>query len=73
MTKIINFFKKYWKATLFVLFELACLALAIGGIGWTDYAETKFWQVAWIVLAILGVLGFIFGMSRKNKKRYKKF
>ena len=73
MTKIINFFKKYWRAVLFVLFEVSCLVLAIGGIGWTDYAETKFWQVAWIVLAILGVFGFIFGMSWMNKQRNKKF
>lgn len=68
-----NFIKKYWKALLFVLFEVSCLVLAIGGIGWTDYAETKFWQVGWIILAILGVFGFIGGMWWMNKQKNQKF
>jgi NADH:ubiquinone oxidoreductase subunit 3 (subunit A) len=67
--KIINFVKKYWRAILFVLFEISMLVLAIGGIGWTDYAETKFWQVAWIVLAILGVIAFIAGMKWLDNQR----
>jgi hypothetical protein len=68
-----NFIKKHWKALLFILFEFACLALAIGGIGWTDYAETKFWQVGWVILAILGVFGFIGGMWWMNNQKNQKF
>jgi hypothetical protein len=53
----------------FVAFEVICLVLVIGGIGWTDYAETKFWQAAWIVLAILGGLGFIGGIYWKSQQK----
>jgi hypothetical protein len=56
--KILNFIKTYWHAILFVLALLACLVLCIGGIGWTDYANSKFWQVAWVVLAFIGGIGF---------------
>jgi len=63
---VINFVKTYWKDLLYVTYLLVCLTLCIGGIGWTDYAETKFWQVAWVVLAIAGGAGFIGGIYWKS-------
>jgi len=71
--KVINFVKRYWRAILFVLFEVSMLVLAIGGIGWTDYAETKFWQTAWIVLAVLGVIGFVAGMKWLDNQKNADF
>lgn len=71
--KVLSFIKRFWRAILFVLFEVSMLVLAIGGIGWTDYAETKFWQVGWIVLAILGVIGFVGGMKWLSDKKNADF
>lgn len=71
--KVLNFIKRFWRAILFVLFEVSMLVLAIGGIGWTDYAETKFWQIGWVVLAVLGVIGFVGGISWLNNKKNADF
>lgn len=57
-----SWFERHWRAVCFIVGLLGCLALVIGGIGWTDYAETPFWQVAWIVFAALGAIGFIGGI-----------
>ena len=53
----------------FVAFEVICLVLCIGGIGWTDYADSKFWQVAWIILAVLGGASFIGGIYWKSQQK----
>lgn len=71
--KILEFVKTYWRAILFVLYLVVCLTLLIGGIGWTDYAETKFWQAAWIVLSILGFFGFVSGVWWLSKQKNLKW
>jgi NADH:ubiquinone oxidoreductase subunit 3 (subunit A) len=67
--KVLNFIKRFWRAILFVLFEVSMLVLTIGGVGWTDYAETKFWQIGWVVLAVLGVIGFVGGIKWLSDKK----
>jgi hypothetical protein len=62
MDKIIKYIKEHWRAVAFVTGLLGCLTLLIGGIGWTDYAESKFWQAAWVISAGLGLVGFIGGI-----------
>jgi hypothetical protein len=57
------------KDILFVVYLLACLTLAIGGLGWSDYAETSFWAHAWNVLSGVGVVGVIGGVWWKSKQR----
>lgn len=66
-----KFIKKYWHAILFVLCLLACLVLGFGGLIWTDLAKHAFWWNSWVVISILGFVGFIalifwFGSSRKQ-------
>jgi VIT1/CCC1 family predicted Fe2+/Mn2+ transporter len=53
---------KTLKSILFVAYLVAMLTLAIGGTGWSDYADSKFWQTAWNVLCGVGVAGFIGGV-----------
>lgn len=57
------------KDGLFVAGLVACLTLAIGGTGWSDYADSKFWQVAWNVLAGIGIAGFIGGVWWKSQQK----
>jgi len=66
---VINFIKTNYKDISFVVYLIGCLVLTIGGIGWTDYAESKFWQVAWVVLAILGIIGFVGGIYWKSQQK----
>jgi len=53
----------------FVAGLVACLVLTIGGIGWSDYADSKFWQIGWNVLAGVGVVGFIGGIYWKSQQK----
>ena len=69
MSKVFKYIKEHWRAICFVVGLVGCLTLTIGGIGWTDYAESKFWQVAWNVLAGLGVVGFIGGIYWFSNKK----
>lgn len=57
------------KDAAFVAFELITLALAIGGFGWSDYADSKFWQIGWNVLGGLGIAGFVGGMWWKSQQK----
>ena len=60
------------KDILFVSGLVACLVLAIGGFGWSEYANSKFWQVGWNVLGGLGVVGFVGGIYWKSQQRTPK-
>jgi hypothetical protein len=45
------------------------LFVSVGGFGWSDYADSKFWQVAWNVLGGLGIIGFLGGIKWKSDQR----
>lgn len=62
---------KYFKATLFVILLIALVGLAVMGWVFTDYAESKFWQTAWIVIALAAIpafIGTIIWFSKSQKK-----
>jgi drug/metabolite transporter (DMT)-like permease len=50
------------KSILFVVYLLACITLAIGGPGWSDYAKTPFWWTFWDIACGVGIVGFIGGI-----------
>lgn len=62
---------KYFKATLFVILCLGLVFLAVMGWVFTDYAESKFWQTAWVVIAIAAIPAFIGSVIWFSKSQSK--
>ncbi len=44
---------------------------AVGGFVWTDYAKTKFWWTAWVVIAVVSILAFIGGIFYFTRSKSK--
>lgn len=49
----ISWWQKYRKQVFLGLAVLTALVVAVMGWHWTDTAETKFWQNAWVILAVI--------------------
>lgn len=47
--------------SLLVLAAVTAGLLAVSGGGFADYAESKFWQITWAVLAWVGFVVFVGG------------
>lgn len=62
---------KHLKATLFVVLLIALVFLSVMGWVFTDYAESKFWQTAWVVIALVSIPGFIGAIYWFNASRKK--
>lgn len=73
MQQVITWFKSHWRSVCFTAGLVGCLILFAGGWGWSDNAETPFFQVLWIVFAILGLIGFIGGIHwfASSRKKFK--
>lgn len=71
MKKVIEFLKKYWKATLFSLGLVALLISGVLAFHWEETAKTPFWWTFWPIYGVVALLSFI-GLTRwfgstKNK------
>lgn len=66
------------KDSLLVLVAVTAGFLAVSGGGFADYAESKFWQITWAVLAWVGFFVFLGGWiylkvkdSQYNSREYE--
>lgn len=62
---------KHLKATLFVILLVGLVFFSVMGWVFTDYAESKFWQTAWVVIALASIPAFIGSIVWFSKSRKK--